>query len=416
MKVWIVFAGETLPMDYATRQWRYGILAEALAERGHSVTRWAPTFNHSHKKQRYETDYTYKVNKNYKIELLYNRGYKHNIGFMRLLSYIQLAYSFQWRIKKEKPPEVIISGMPTPELCSISIRYGQQNNIPVIVDVRDLWPDIFLNLVPPAWRLIGKIALIPMRGRNRKIFTEADGIIGISETYLAWALKYAGRPIADIDKTFPLGYEKIELSKDQLQFEISRLINKGLDPHKTICSFLGSFGATYDLETVIQAAKLIAERGESHIQFILCGTGEKLNALKQKAKGLENVLFPGWISQSTIGGLLHLSSVGLVPYVQNAPQRLPNKPFEYFSGGLAVVSSLQGELGVLLKDYRCGITYGAGNANELANGIIELCTNSELLSEMRRNAYALYRDRYTVDHIYPEMVRYIEYMSGTNRK
>ena len=116
MNIWIVFIGETLPMDAVTRTWRYGILAETLVARGHSVRRWAPTFNHSHKKQRYLTNYTYKVNENYRIELLYNRRYKRNIGFQRLLSYIQLASSFQRRIKNEKPPDIIISGMPTPWL------------------------------------------------------------------------------------------------------------------------------------------------------------------------------------------------------------------------------------------------------------------------------------------------------------
>jgi len=39
MNIWIVFIGETLPMDAVTRIWRYGILAETLAAREHSVTR-----------------------------------------------------------------------------------------------------------------------------------------------------------------------------------------------------------------------------------------------------------------------------------------------------------------------------------------------------------------------------------------
>ena len=84
MNIWIIFVGETLPMDEATRMWRYGILAETLSARGHQVTRWAPTFNHAHKKQRYHTDHTYKVNKNYSIKLIFNKTFNRlNISSMQ---------------------------------------------------------------------------------------------------------------------------------------------------------------------------------------------------------------------------------------------------------------------------------------------------------------------------------------------
>ena len=86
MKVWLIHLGELLPIDGKVRLFRYGILAEMLAERGHSVTRWAPTFIHATKNQRFTHGQTVDVNEKYRIELLYAQGYRRHVSLARSLS------------------------------------------------------------------------------------------------------------------------------------------------------------------------------------------------------------------------------------------------------------------------------------------------------------------------------------------
>ena len=40
-------------------------------------------------------------------------------------------------------PDIIVVSLPTIEFSYEACRYGEKNNVPVIVDVRDLWPDSF---------------------------------------------------------------------------------------------------------------------------------------------------------------------------------------------------------------------------------------------------------------------------------
>ena len=44
MKVWLIHIWELLPIDPGYRPFRYGLLSDTLIDRGHYVTRWAPTF------------------------------------------------------------------------------------------------------------------------------------------------------------------------------------------------------------------------------------------------------------------------------------------------------------------------------------------------------------------------------------
>lgn len=417
MNVWIVFVGETLPMDKSTRMWRYSILAETLAARGHHVTRWAPTFNHSHKKQRYNFDYTYKVNKNYKIKLIYNKRYTRNVSFQRLFSYIKLAHSFKKRIKNEQSPDIIISGMPTPWLCSVVMRYVKHKNIPVIIDIRDLWPDIFVNIFPNKFRFLAKVFIFPLFIANKNIFRKATAIYGISKSYLQWGLNHTiGYRSKGNDKIFPLGYKELSLSHKDEQSIKDKLKKMGVDPNKLICCFFGQLESTYDVETIVKTASILKSRGEQQVQFILCGQGSKMNSLLDLSKELDNLLLLGWVAPAILNVLMRISSIGLVSYAKNAPQTLPNKPFEYFSGGLPVLSSLRGELEQIMSDYDCGLTYEAGNIYELVEDILYLKNNPEKRVQMGKNARLLFEEKYQSDKIYPAMANHIEKIVKINDK
>ena len=53
MRVWLVCAGEMLPVDKGNqRSMRAGMLAKALRTRDHEVTWWTSAFDHSSKRLR----------------------------------------------------------------------------------------------------------------------------------------------------------------------------------------------------------------------------------------------------------------------------------------------------------------------------------------------------------------------------
>jgi glycosyltransferase involved in cell wall biosynthesis len=147
--------------------------------------------------------------------------------------------------------------------------------------------------------------------------------------------------------------------------------------------------------------------GETDLQFVICGDGEMGGAWRQQAEGLSNVLFLGWVPRDVIQVLMSMAAIGLVTYTKDAPQTLPNKPFEYFSGGLAVVSSLRGELETLLNEHSCGLTYQAGDSQSLLAALRTLACNPELRDSLGAKGRALAEGQFAAETIYPKMISHL---------
>ena len=162
-------------------------------------------------------------------------------------------------------------------------------------------------------------------------------------------------------------------------------------------------------DEVIEAARNLDETN-SCIRFVLCGRGDTLDKYKVLARGCKNVIFPGWVKQPQIWTLLRIASLGLAPYVNttNFLLNLANKPIEYFSAGLPVVSSVSGVLGDLLSKHECGVIYSNGNGAVLAELLLELCNDRERLRTMSANALNLFEQRFVAEKVYGEMCEYLE--------
>lgn len=172
--------------------------------------------------------------------------------------------------------------------------------------------------------------------------------------------------------------------------------------------FCGTFGVTYDLETIIQAAHRLQHEGRCDIQFVLAGDGDKGRYLRQLAAGLDNVVFTGWLDQTGLRTLMSLSAAGLCAYAHGAPQSLPNKPFEYMSAGLPQISSLTGELEALLERHGIGLQYTAGDACSLHAQVLRLVDSPDERNAMAMRGEALFRREFDSSKIYPQLAAHLE--------
>jgi len=408
MYVWLVKLGEPLPIDGPVRLHRYGILAEELANRDHDVLYWTSTFNHQLKRQRNYQDEKIIINDNYQIDLIFAKEYRKNLSIDRILHHRKVAKSFKKKIYSEKKPDIILVSFPIANMAKVVIPYAKENNIPVIIDIRDLWPDVFLKMIPGILRWIFRILLLPMFIMNKHIFRNATALIAVSSEYLKWGLKYAGRGSTQLDKIFYIGYQQDVILKKKIEEAKCDLENRGIDKKKIICCFIGTFGLTYDLGTIIKAAKILEKNGDDRYQFVFCGDGEKSEEWKKLSNGLSNVLFLGWVNNATIKVLIHSVDIGLVCYTKTATQSLPNKPFEYLSGGLPILSSLRGDLEFILSKYNCGYTYQAGNPNDFINVLYEITSDPEKRITMSKNAINLYEKEFSAKKIHSSLIKYLE--------
>ena len=407
MNIWLIQDGEPIPgIDKDAREWRTAMLSNALIDRGHKVTWWASTFDHALKRHRFAEARVMNMQGGVQIRLLHGPGYARNKSLRRVLHNRALAGAFGRESASCPKPDLILCSLPTLELAEQAVQYGRKFYVPVVVDIRDEWPDLYLTAFPQKLRGLARMALISEFRRAERVFRGSTGISAVSDTYFIWALAYAGRCRGGTDGVFPLGYH--EMPPTGLEELIAARQRYSIDAEALVLTFVGTFGNSYDLETVIECGRVLQEEGVSEVQIVLVGDGDKGSYLRKMAQGLSNVIFTGWVGQCDMVPLLRISSVGLAAYTNEALQSLPNKPFEFMSAGLPILSSLRGELENLIRDERIGLQYKPCDRNSLVKAIRWLANHPDARRDMALRSRNLFDQQFSSKIVYPRFAEHLE--------
>jgi glycosyltransferase involved in cell wall biosynthesis len=409
-RVWIITVGEPLPLGAKrSRLWRTGLLSQILADRGHEVVWWTSRVDHFTKTYFAVNGETATVGANLTIRFLNGHLYKKNISVRRQINHWQIATEFR-RLSGVAPrPDLILCSYPTIELSKEAVRLGQRHGIPVIVDVRDLWPDELETHIPGFLRPLGRLALRPMYTDAAAALRGATGLTATSEGYLHWALAIAGRARTPFDGVFTHGYPAPpNVAAAGGTEERNWLEGLGLGGEEHIFWFAGTFVGSIDLETVIEAARRLVARRD--ILFVISGSGQKDEALRNQARGLPNVVFTGWLSDSQLRAMAKRASVGLAPYTSNSRVSLTNKLFEYMAFGLPVLNSHPGEARTLIEAAKCGRYYVSGSPESLIEEVLELAEGSEERTRMASCALRAFEGQYSANVVYARFADHLERM------
>lgn len=407
LRVWLVTVGEPLPTDPGPpRMLRVGMLASQMHRRGLDVTWWTSTFDHQRKVVREGVQRSTRSPEGYRIELLDGVAYASSVSLARIRNHRQTAAQFSIRAAHSPRPDVILCSYPTIELCEAAIGYGRRHGVPVVLDIRDLWPDIFLSLIPAGLRPVGRLALAGMFRASQRACSGATAIIGITETFVDWGLNRAGRARNRWDLTVPLAYEAKAPPDAKLDRARRDWDEAGVRGDSFNLCFFGTLGRQFDIPTVLEAARRLQG---SQVRFVLCGDGDRLAEFRKAAAGLPNVLMPGWVDAAAIRALMERSAAGLAPYYceTSFTMSIPNKAIEYMADGLPLLSSLRGELETLLRDAACGLTWAEGDAGSLVESVEWLRMNPELRRQMGSNSSLVYRTRFVAEVVYGQLIDHL---------
>lgn len=407
MRIWIIKVGETIPFKGTTgRLMRAGLLAKMLSEKGHEVTWWTSSINHF-SKTIYPQSSLKECSLPCRTSLVFLKSilYHKNISLRRLINHWGEARHFTKLAPNYPKPDVVICCFPTLELSYSVVNFCKKQNVPVLIDIRDLYPDVYTNLFHTSLRTFANILFSPLLWMTRKVMRQATGIIAISETYLKWGLKHAKREQHGTDGVFSLAYPKadVETSPDP---QFTELFQK-LEGKKLIL-YIGSFISSIDLETVISVANVFQEKNQDEFHFVLSGDGSYREKWEEMAQGLRNITFTGWIDSQKINWLASRAWVGLGAYKKNALMSLPNKIFEYMSFGLPVLSSLQGETRELIEQNKCGLYYEAESPESLMVCIEKLSKSPKERDEMHLSSLKNYLEKFSPSTVYENLIRHVE--------
>ncbi len=400
MYVWIVCEGEGLPLKENERLWRMGRLADYLSKNGHKVLWWTSSFDHGSKKYLTNKTSIVKVNDSETLVLLHSPiAYKKNVSISRIIYHDILAYLFGKNNEKYEEPNIIICSWATQQFAKKSVLYGKRHKIPVIIDIRDEWPDYFIRVFPAYLKMIGKILLLPMHYDAVRTLKKADVIIGVIPSSVEWGLSLANRKMTQLDRTIYLANNRIKndcLNQYVLEWWNSQ--NVRIDTWN-IC-LIGTLSKQGDYDTLIQACKIISSCKED-FRLIIAGDGDEKKHLQDLANDCEQIIFPGWLNREQMESLLMISKCGAYSYknsdgFQNA---ISNKVVQYFSAGLPVVSSLEGLSKEIITQYGAGIVYKEGDVEECRCAIEYLIDNDNQRKEMAKCSSKLFDELFDSERI-----------------
>jgi glycosyltransferase involved in cell wall biosynthesis len=411
MRVWIVAIGEPLPTDGGNaRLQRSGQLAEALVAAGHEVLWWTSTFDHSRKVQRFARETRVRLTDRYGLWLLHTIPYRRNLSVRRAVNHDLLGRRFAVRAVTQPPPDLVFCSWPPIELGKAAVDYGARRGLPTVLDVCDLWPEIFVELAPAWGRTAARVALGPLFRKTSAAFRRATALTAITDSHLEWGLREAGRPRTSLDMVFPQAYSVGRPDHASLARADDFWRNLGIpdDRQRFVACWFGSVGYQSEIETAIRAAGLLKPR-IPEARLVLCGAGDRLDHYRRLAAGCDNVLLPGWVGRAEIWSLMRRAAVALSLYRStcNYIGCISSKIAEYLSSGLPIVNSLQGSLNDLLRRHDCGVSYANGDAAGLASALAALHADPARLRKLARNAGELYRREFVAEEVYGRMERHL---------
>ena len=363
MNIWIINHYADSPDRQSTRSYD---LAKKLVERGHKVTIFSAGFSHySFKEERIKNGESF-VEEDWngvRFFWLKTLPYRRN-DLRRILNMIGFSWRAYWLGRKlpEKPD--VISGVSVHPLAALvgwflSASKGSR----FYIELTDLWPEVLIDFGmlsrhnPITWFL---------RAMEKFLYRKAERI------FMVWPRteEYVERVGISPQKVVWLPH-LAELSR-----YASLPTYDGVVGSIFTVMYLGSFVSFMDMENILNAAKILQDKGRADIRFVLVGGGTDTETLKQIALRLRlhNVEFTGLVPKKDIAQVMgkadaFIVSLRDVPLLKYGISL--NKACDYLASGRPTVFA--GSPGYdPIKEARAGISVAAANPGLLADAVERL--------------------------------------------
>jgi hypothetical protein len=156
-------------------------------KKDHRVIHFTSTFRHTSKKQRFSESSTLEESPGYTVEYVRSQGYKKNISLERVAAHTDFAERLIESFDGRQRPDVIFISMPPLSSAERVVKWGKANDVPVITDIIDPWPDSFIKDVPSYLKPVSRLFIRPFYSKLRTILENSTAVTSISNGYLKWA-------------------------------------------------------------------------------------------------------------------------------------------------------------------------------------------------------------------------------------
>ncbi len=405
MNIWTIKEGEPLPIkECPGRQMRCGIISEMLSERGHDVTWWTSDFFHQTKTRLRNAETVIDLGDHYRLHMLHaGTIYKKNVSFQRIKYSEQLGKAFAKAAEKEEQPDLIFCAFPLIDFAYEAVKYGKKKGVPVIVDVRDFWPDIFWDKYSKPIQVCAKIACRGLTKKTEYALKNATEVVGIIPKSIRFAKEH-GRFLLPEDRVYSLAYAENEYSQELYDQAYAFWERQGVYRNDSVVCWIGSIHETRtDFRLVLDVLAKYPR-----IKMVVCGDGPSTNDLRTHYAQYPNIVFPGFLDNVYLKALMNISSIGVIPIRDSAAfiDTLNNKAVEYMAGGLCIATSLSGLQKTIVEDNSLGFYFS--DSSEFEDKLMKHLSDQALLKKCKHNSRLYFENNFKSGKIYGELCDHFE--------
>jgi len=273
---------------------------------------------------------------------------------------------------------IFVYSPPLP-LAAFSIILGKLKNIPVVVNIQDIYPQTVIDV----GLLKNKFLITLFKKIERFVYKNADVITVHSEGNKNFIVKLGANEnkvkviynCSDIDYIKPMNKN----NKFSRKYKLTK---------KFVISYAGILSYHQGLDTIVEAAKLLEKHNDIH--FLIAGDGFYKEKLIKKIKdlNLKNITLIPFQPKEKYRLLLASSDISLVTLrVDIKTPVVPGKLHNIMAAGRAVVACVPeiSDVISIIKKANCGLWIEPNNPKKLAEVILNLYKNKQKLIEFGIN-------------------------------
>ena len=267
----------------------------------------------------------------------------------------------------------------------IALALRDSTGLPVVYEVRGFWEDTWLSRHAANADLKLSDRYIRTRALETHCMTGADLVVTLGEA-MREEIVARGVPAANV-MIVPNGVSEEFLRP--LPDGAALKASLGIKPGEHVVGLVSSLVAHEGIGTLLEAVKLLGERGVQ-ARALIVGDGPERTALQRQAAGLglADAIFTGRVPSSKVRDYHAVLDVFVVPRTPDRVCQLvtPLKPVEAMASGLPVVVSDVRALAEIVRDRETGLLSPSLDAAALADRLEQLLASPDLRAKLGANA------------------------------
>lgn len=286
------------------------------------------------------------------------------------LSYALVVLFKNLFISGPERPDVIVVSSPSFFAALSGWVLSKRYKVPFIMEVRDLWPGIFLELGVMKRGLLYNI----LEKMELFLYRKAAAIVTVTRGF-GQDMIHRG---VDGSKIFIItnGVSEKDLARARDPELENRMVKLKTDlqisPMSKVILYIGNHGVSQALGQVVDAARILMARTD--FVFVFVGTGSDKDRLKRISTGMPNIQFYPSQPKDKVWEFYKLSYACLVPLkdIKGFETFIPSKMFEVMASGTPVIGCVRGEAARIMEESGAAIVVPPEEPEKLAQAIMNL--------------------------------------------